>query len=541
MVRGQAPGGLGLTTRLASRGDFRIVAGSPVDGAIAMPVPPRSAVLAVLLIAGTLAACSKPELPPAAGTTAAQGTIERPTASALAGPAAVAGEWRGQYEIPGGSILLVLRLGVDEAGELTGEADFPAPGRMNNPLAGLAYADGQLSATLPNGAELRLAHSPAQRRLTGELLTPDGASRPVELALAEQWLAERELKSELAAITLATVAEGLAHPWGLAFLPDGRFLVTERVGQLRIVSRDGGISAPLAGVPAVVAAGQGGMLDVALSPDFAESGLVYLSYAEPGEGGSANAVARAVLRDDALHDLEVLFRATPTSAVPVHFGSRLVFTPDGYLFVTLGDRGTGHQQDDAQRLDSHPGTVLRVLPDGGIPPDNPFVSDPLALDEIWSYGHRNIQGAALHPGTGELWTHEHGPQGGDEINITRAGRNYGWPVITYGERYGGGFIGPAEQAGMEQPFYEWTPSIAPSGMAFFDGAGIPAWRGQLLVGSLRFNQLVRLELGADGVTHEERIPIGMRVRDVREGPDGAVYLLTDHPQGKLLRLTESSR
>jgi aldose sugar dehydrogenase len=478
------------------------------------------------LIVLLAAACSRTEAPPAAQD------------ATPAGAEALAGEWRGQFEIPGGSVLLVLRLGAGPGGALEGAMDLPGPGRMDIPLSGLALNDGELTAGTPDGASLRLRHDAGEDLLSGEMQRSDGQVSAVALRRVEPWRASRVLETERGPLRLTTVAEGLAHPWGLAFLPDGRYLVTERPGHLRIVDREGHISEPLAGLPPVAVGGQGGLLDVVLAPDFEDSRQVYFSYAEPGEEGSATAVARAVLQDDGLREVEVIFRATPRSSF-VHFGSRLVFTDDGHLFVTLGDRGTGHRADDAQRLESHHGTLLRLKPDGSIPGDNPFTGDDEALGEIWSYGHRNIQGAALHPDSGALWAHEHGPQGGDEINLIAPGRNYGWPVITYGEQYGGGHIGPPEQEGLEQPFHQWTPSIAPSGMAFYTGDAIPAWRGDLLVGSLRFNQLVRLELGETGATHEERIPIGMRVRDVRQGPDGAVYLLTDHPEGRLLKLTAS--
>ncbi len=348
---------------------------------------------------------------------------------------------------------------------------------------------------------------------------------------------EVTVASEKQAFTLQTVATGLEHPWGMAFLPDGRLLVTERPGRLRIVAADGALSAPLAGVPAVVEKGQGGLLDVALHPHFADNQLVYLSYSEAGDGGNGTAVARGRLDGDALRDVEVIFRQQPKFDSPNHFGSRLVFARDGTLFVTLGDRY--YRRDDAQTLDNHHGKVVRIDADGSTPGGNPFADRTGALPQIWSYGHRNLQGAALHPETGELWTHEHGPRGGDELNVARAGRNYGWPVITYGKEYIGGSIGEGTQkAGMEQPLRYWVPSIAPSGLAFVD-ARIPAWQGNLLVGSLRFKQLVRLELDGERVVHEERLlekELGERVRDVGQGPDGAIYLLTDTSKGKLVRL-----
>ena len=338
-------------------------------------------------------------------------------------------------------------------------------------------------------------------------------------------------------IEVSSIAKGLEHPWSLAFLPDGRMLVTERPGRLRYVSREGRLSEPIRGVPRVQAEGQGGLLDVVLDPAFATNSTIYLSYAEPADDGTnGTAVARARLNGGALTDVKVIFRQQPKFRSNHHFGSRLVFARDGNLFVTTGERNS--QRDKAQDLGTHIGKLIRITPEGGVPADNPFVGRKGALPETWSYGHRNLQGAALHPETGELWTHEHGPRGGDEINIARAGRNYGWPVITYGREYSGPAIGEGTaKAGMEQPAHYWVPSIAPSGMVFHDGRGYPAWKGQLFVGALAAAQLVRLEVSTDGkVGHEERIAIDRRVRDVREGPDGALYLLTDEDAGEILRV-----
>ena len=337
-----------------------------------------------------------------------------------------------------------------------------------------------------------------------------------------------------------TVARGLQHPWGMAFLPDGRMLVTERPGRMRIVERDGSLGAPLAGLPPVAAAGQGGLLDVALDPRFADNRLVYWSYSEPAADGNANgtAVARGRLDGQRLADVQVIFRQQPKVASNHHFGSRLVFARDGRLFVTLGDRYS--QRDRAQTLDNHYGKIVRIRPDGSVPPDNPFVKRAGALPEIHSYGHRNVQGAALHPATGQLWTHEHGPQGGDEVNLERAGANYGWPVITFGREYGtGSKIGEGtERADVTPPLWQWTPSIAPSGMAFCTSNRYAGWQGSLFVGSLKFRLLARLELDGDTIVREERLltDLGERVRDVRQGPDGLLYLLTDETDGRLLRL-----
>jgi glucose/arabinose dehydrogenase len=335
-----------------------------------------------------------------------------------------------------------------------------------------------------------------------------------------------------------TVADGLEHPWSVAFLPDGGFLVTERPGRLRLIGADGRVDPePVAGLPQIAARGQGGLLDVALHPGFAGNGLVYFSYSEPGDGGVGSAVARGRLDGRRLADVEVLFRMTPKTGGGRHFGSRLVFDRDGYLFVTLGDRG---ERARAQHLDDHIGTLIRLHDDGRVPADNPFVGRDDALPEIYSYGHRNMQGAALHPQTDRLWTHEHGPQGGDEINLPEAGLNYGWPVITYGVNYViGTQIGEGtKKAGMEQPLYQWTPSIAPSGMAFYTGDAFPRWQGDLFVGSLKFRQLVRLTLDDGRIVAEERMlddALG-RIRDVRQGPDGLLYLLTDADDGRLVRL-----
>ena len=347
----------------------------------------------------------------------------------------------------------------------------------------------------------------------------------------------QEFRTERERVRIVTVARGLEHPWGVAFLPDGRMLVTERPGRLRVVARDGSVSAPLAGVPAVFAQGQGGLLDVALDRDFAASRTVYLSYAEPDERGNAGtAVARARLGAAGLEELRVIFRQIPKVRGGLHFGSRVVQARDGNLFVTLGER---YQRDRAQDLGTHLGKVIRIKPDGGAPPDNPFVGRAGALPEIWSYGHRNVQGAALHPATGALWTAEHGAQGGDEINRPEAGRNYGWPVITYGRDYSGASIGEGTaKAGMEQPSHYWDPSIAPSGMTFYEGDAFPGWKGNLFIGSLKFQVLSRLELDGSKVVREERLLRGLneRIRDVRVGPDGLIYLLTDSPDGRVLRV-----
>ena len=360
------------------------------------------------------------------------------------------------------------------------------------------------------------------------------------LGVAGAWQGRAHAAGAIA-VTPVTVATGLQHPWAVAFLPDGRFLVTERPGRLRVVSADGRLGAPVAGLPSVAAGGQGGLLDVVLDADFARNRRLYFCFAEPASegGGNSTALAHATLSQDAstLQDVKVVFRQQPKVASKLHFGCRIVQAPDGNLFLTLGERY--HRKDDAQTLDNHHGKVVRIRPDGSVPPDNPLRQRSGALPEIWSWGHRNPQGAAWGPDA-RLWVHEHGPQGGDEINRPQAGRNYGWPVVTHGENYGGGKLGEGTaKAGMEPPLHYWVPSIAPSGMAFLtsDRYG-QDWRGGLFVGSLKFGRLHRLEVRDGKVVREERLleDLGDRIRDVRQGPDGWLYLLTDSPQGRLLRL-----
>jgi len=347
----------------------------------------------------------------------------------------------------------------------------------------------------------------------------------------------REFPSQHGTVRVTTLASGLEHPWGLAFLPDGRMLVTERPGRLRIVAADGTLSRPVAGLPRVFARGQGGLLDVVLHPAFAENRLVYLSFSEPGTGGAGTSVARGRLEGETLQDVEVIFRQSPKVDTGFHFGSRLVFDREGRLFVSSGDRGL---QDMAQGLDKGQGKVFRLNDDGSPAAGNPFAGRSDVHPGVWSYGHRNIQGMALHPQTGLLWTHEHGPRGGDEINIARAGRNYGWPVITYGINYNGTKVGEGitEKAGMEQPLHQWTPSIGPSGLAFATRDRFPAWQGNAFVGALALTHLQRLVLEGEKVVASEELLKGwnQRIRDVREGPDGALYVLTDARNGQLARV-----
>jgi glucose/arabinose dehydrogenase len=348
------------------------------------------------------------------------------------------------------------------------------------------------------------------------------------------------VNSQKQAFRPVVVAAGLEHPWSMAFLPDGRVLVTERPGRLRLIVNGRLQAAPVSGVPKVVASGQGGLLDVVLHPDYADNGWIYLSFAAPSPRGAHTAVARARLDGNRLVDLKTIFRANNVAGGRVHFGSRLAFGGDGKLYVTVGERG---DSDRAQDLDSHNGTTVRLNDDGTVPGDNPFLNTAGALPETYSYGHRNPQGMARHPVSGDIWLNEHGPQGGDEINIVRAGVNYGWPVITYGRSYAGFSIGEgSKKPGMAQPILHWTPSIAPSGMAFYTGDKFPAWRGNLFVGSLKFRHLVRLELDGERVVSQERLLEGAfgRVRDVRQGPDGLLYLLTDENEGALIRLEPAS-
>jgi glucose/arabinose dehydrogenase len=333
------------------------------------------------------------------------------------------------------------------------------------------------------------------------------------------------------------VAEGLQQPWSLSFLPDGRMLVTEKAGRLRII-QDGKLNpAPVAGMPQVTVHGQGGFFDAIPHPDFSKNGLLYLSYAAKGEGGVGTELARGRLAGNRLEAVQVLFRQSPKGERGQHFGGRIAFDRDGFLYLTLGDRG---EMARAQKPDDHAGSVIRLHDDGRVPKDNPFAGRQGWKPEKFTLGNRNIQGAALHPQSGALWTHEHGPQGGDEINVIRAGVNYGWPVITYGVNYGfGSKIGEGTaKAGMAQPLYYWVPSIAPSGMAFYTGERFPKWKGDLFVGALRSQMLVRLKLDGEKVVKEERLLQGVlgRIRDVRMGPDGFLYLVTDDSAGAVARL-----
>jgi glucose/arabinose dehydrogenase len=342
-------------------------------------------------------------------------------------------------------------------------------------------------------------------------------------------------------LTHTVVADGLVEPWGLALMPDGNWLVTERPGRLRIITADGQVGEPIAGLPDVDARGQGGLLDVVTGPDFAGDRRIYWSYAEPRDGGNATSVARGVLSDDGsrVTDVEVIFRALPVYDGDKHYGSSLAFAPDGKLFITLGERSDAPMRPQAQDLGSHMGKTIRINADGSVPADNPYVGQDGALPEIWSLGHRNVQGIAIGA-DGAVWTVEHGTRGGDEVNLDQAGLNYGWPEVAYGIEYRGGEIneGVTQKEGTEQPVYYWDPVIAPGGMALYDGAMFPGWQGNLLVAALKEKHIARLVIEDGRVVGEERLltDLGDRIRDVAVGPDGAVWVVTDETNGKLVRL-----
>jgi len=398
-------------------------------------------------------------------------------------------------------------------------------------------------------AALTVAVGGAAGSATAQGVDPRPANNPEQKPASAGQTDAPETKSEVA-FDVVTVAQGLVNPWSLAFLPGGKMLVTERPGRLRVLGADGTLSAPVAGLPAVDARGQGGLLDVVLDPAFAKNNLIYWSYAEPKEGQAGfnnTAVARGKFVDDSaaprVDEMQVIYHQRPSLNSPLHFGSRLVFGRDGTLFVTQGDRSITEGRMQAQTLSSGLGKIVRINTDGSIPKDNPFVGKEGVLPEIWSFGHRNIQSAALHPTTGELWEVEHGTRGGDELNIARKGKDYGWPTIAYGIEYRGGAItgGITQQAGMEQPAYYWDPVIGPSGMAFYTGSLFPAWKGNLFVGGHATNDLVRLVLDGEKVVGEERLlkdlqPKPERIRDVRVGPDGAIYVVTDGSAARILKL-----
>jgi glucose/arabinose dehydrogenase len=367
-------------------------------------------------------------------------------------------------------------------------------------------------------------------------------TKPLALALllaAFPTIAQAQtFKSSAGDLKVETVVGGLVNPWALALLPDGRMLVTERPGRMRIATPDGKLTPPLQGVPKVFASGQGGLHDVVPDRDFAQNRTIYFCYAEPESGGARTAMARATLAEGKLDDVKVIFHQEGPLSSGHHFGCRIAQASDGNLFLTMGDHFK--DRDEAQQLGNHIGKIVRLAPDGSVPKDNPFVGRSGAKPEIWSYGHRNSQGAAIHPQSGKLWEHEHGARGGDEVNIPHGGKNYGWPVISHGVNYDGSPVGSGKPAtpGMEQPVKYWVPSIAPSGMAFYAGDLFPAWKGSLLVGALKDQMLVRLTLDGEKVTGEERLLQGLRerIRDVRTGPDGAIYLVTDNSAGRVLKV-----
>lgn len=354
----------------------------------------------------------------------------------------------------------------------------------------------------------------------------DGQTRAPKAAVTHAW-------------TIEPVTDGLDSPWGFEFLPSGAMLVTEKAGTMHVVQPDGTVSAPIGGVPEVDNRDQGGLLDVALSPDFASDRMVYFTFSEPrGEGENGTSVARGRLENGQLNDVEVIFQQQPGWASTKHFGSRIVFAPDGTLYVGLGERSNNPPRDRAQDPQDHIGTVVRLNPDGSVPEDNPFADGAEGAPEVWAYGLRNIQAAALHPETDALWTIEHGPRGGDEVNTPEAGKNYGWPTITYGQNYDGSTMGEgiAQQEGMEQPVYYWDPVIAPSGMTFYDGEVFPEWRGDIFVGGLATMRVSRLVLDGDRVIAEEWLEAPSRVRDVKTGPDGAIYLALEAADEQIVRI-----
>lgn len=346
---------------------------------------------------------------------------------------------------------------------------------------------------------------------------------------------DKFVQTQSGKIAVQEVASGLDHPWGMAFLPDGRLLVTERAGNLRIIGSDGDLSKPLGGTPKVYAKGSGGLLDVALDPEFSSNRLVYLSFAEPRDGGASTALGRGRLQNTRIEGFKIIFRQQPKVSDSLQFGGRIVFSPQGKIFLTLGDR---HQSEPVQALANDLGKVVRINRDGSIPQDNPFVGRMDARPEIWTYGHRNIESAAINPRTGALWIAEMGPRGGDELNVLEPGRDYGWPVVSWGEHYDGTAIpNPPSHPRFTDAIKYWTPAISPSGMVFYTGAVFPKWRGSILIGGLSAEAIVRVKINGENVTGEERIPLGARIRDVAQAADGSIYVLTDQKDGNVWRLT----
>ena len=411
-----------------------------------------------------------------------------------------------------------------------------APAPQSGAAADTVHPQGQPAGGEPAGT----ASSPSQPCTPLETRDPNGAGQ--QPAFAGQTRA-CGVRSNVA-FDVQVVARGLDRPWSVEPLPDGSFLVTEKPGRMRILSASGEVGQPIAGVPEVDPRGQGGLLDAALSPNFASDRTVFWSFTEPRQGGNGTSVARGALSADRtrLEQVRVILRTRPTYANNMHYGSRLAFGPDGMLYVTMGERSDRETRPQAQAEDSHLGKVLRITPDGAAPPDNPLIGRSGALPEIWSLGHRNIQSAAFDP-QGQLWTIEHGTRGGDELNRVEKGKNYGWPIAAYGIEYRGGTISSAlgeartQRPGTEQPVYYWDPVIAPSGAQFYTGDAFPAWRGSLFIGGLASTRLVRVEIENGRVTGEEHLLNGRgRIRDVRQGPDGALYVVTDGADAELLRI-----
>ncbi len=403
---------------------------------------------------------------------------------------------------------------------------------------------GALGALVVSGCGMRCGHPGPGNQVPGEPLETASRQAPSQTpTFTGQTRAP--FKTASVGFEAKRVLGDLEHPWGLAFLPDRSMLITERPGRLVLAGADGA-RANVVNLPKVDARDQGGLLDVVVDPKHADTGLIYWCYAEPRDGGNGTAVARGrLVREGAprVEQVQVVWRMQPTFDSTKHFGSRLVFARDGTLFIATGERSDREARGRAQGLDNGFGKVIRIHPDGGVPKDNPFVGREGALPEIYSYGHRTIQSAALHPDTGKLWTVEHGARGGDEVNLIEPGKNYGWPVVAYGVEYSGSKIGEGktEAPGMEQPLYYWDPVIAPSGMAFYTGDVFPAWRGSLFVGGLAAKHVARLTLEGTQVVGEERLLVGRaRFRDVRQGPDGHIYLLTDESEGELLKLVPAA-